>query len=724
MRISDLLQMNDWEIKKFISVVLVFQLAMLIMLGLGQIGIQVPILRQVIGFIYLTFIPGSLILRILKLHKLNVIETQLYTIGLSIITVMSLGVFINTIIPYFGYSSPISTVPLAIAISTVIFVLCFLCYVIDRGFSAPAPIEIKDINLPPMLFLLLLPFLAIFGTSMLNFYHTNVLLFLLLFIIAFIAILVVFDKFIPKRLFPLAIFVTSVSLLFHNSLVSAHIIGYDIQLEYYITSSVLTSGYWNPSIYGYLNSMLSIVMLAPIYSLILNMDIIWVFKIIYPLLFSLVPLGLYRVFQKQMDEKAAFMSAFFFIAMAAFYTEMLYLARQQVAELFLVLLLLLIVNNDMEKMGRSTLFIIFSLSLVISHYGLTYIFAGSIIVVLILLYLGNKSLPLLKKEISFTNKLSVTLVIPFFIFTLVWYLYTSGSSAFLSIVVILDQIINNIFTSFLNPENVQGLAIISANDSSDLLRAFKYMHIFTQFCIVIGVVAWLLKSKKMKFHKEYSAFAIVNIMILVACLAVPFFASAINTTRLYQISLFFLAPFFVVGWVTILKTPTALVNIRGFNISINTTYKVLSLFLALYLLFNSGVVFELLKDSTPMSYSLNDTVDIARFNSQEVTGAKWIVNERGSQLQNSVETITPIYCDGYRILLLMGLDSNDRMISNDFNETPADSYVYYGTLNTIRNQVLTFTSSEGVAVKEYVNSTDLINGRGKIYTNGGTVVYN
>jgi uncharacterized membrane protein len=723
MRIDNPLQMNDWEIKKFLILVLAFQLAMLILLGAERVGIQVPILRQVLGFIYLTFIPGMLILRILKLHGLNVIETQLYAIGLSIGTIISIGVFINTILPYFGDTSPLSLTPLMIAISAVIFVLCILCYFRDRGFSAPEPIEIKDINLPSILFLLLIPFLAIFGTYMMNLYHTNVLLLLLLFIIALINILIIFFKFIPKRLFPLAIFVSSVSLLFHNSLVSPYIIGYDIQLEYYVSSSILTSGYWNSSIFGYLNSMLSIVMFAPIYSIILKMDLIWVFKVIYPLLFSLVPLGLYRIFQKQMDEKAAFMSAFFFMAMAAFYTEMLYLARQQVAELFLVLLLLLIVDKDMKTTVRSTLFIIFSLSLVVSHYGLTYIFAGSIIIVLILLFLGDKSLQLLKREVNFSNKLSFSLVIPFFIFTLIWYLYTSGSSAFLSIVVILDQIVNNIFTSFLNPENVQGLAIISASGSSALLSAFKYMHIFTQFCIVIGVIAWLLKSKKMKFEKEYSAFAIVNIIILVACLTVPFFASAINTTRLYQISLLYLAPFFVVGWVTVLKTPAAFINIRGLNISINTIYKALSLFLALYLLFNSGVVFELLKDSTTMSYSLNDTADIARFNSQEVSGAKWLVDARDSQLPDNAGTSTPIYCDGYRILLLMGLDGNSRMIPADFNETPADSYVYYGTLNTLNDEVLAFTSSDGVTAKNYVNSYGLITGRGKIYTNGGAAVY-
>jgi hypothetical protein len=63
------------------------------------------------------------------------------------------------------------------------------------------------------------------------------------------------------------------------------------------------------------------------------------------------------------------------------------------------------------------------------------------------------------------------------------------------------------------------------------------------------------------------------------------------------------------------------------------------------------------------------------------------------------------------------------MIPADFNETPADSYVYYGTLNTLNDEVLAFTSSDGVTAKNYVNSYGLITGRGKIYTNGGAAVY-
>ena len=126
MQVNNPFQMNDWEIKKFLKVVLAIQLVMWGVIGLDAIGLKIPIIRQFIGFIYLTFVPGIVILRILKLHKLGNIETFLYTVGLSIATLMFTGLFMNSLYPIFGISRPISTIPLIITISVVVLILQFI----------------------------------------------------------------------------------------------------------------------------------------------------------------------------------------------------------------------------------------------------------------------------------------------------------------------------------------------------------------------------------------------------------------------------------------------------------------------------------------------------------------------------------------------------------------------------------------------------------------------
>jgi uncharacterized membrane protein len=49
---------------------------------MDSIGITIPVLRQLIGFVYLTFMPGMVILRIFRLHQLGNIKAILYASGI------------------------------------------------------------------------------------------------------------------------------------------------------------------------------------------------------------------------------------------------------------------------------------------------------------------------------------------------------------------------------------------------------------------------------------------------------------------------------------------------------------------------------------------------------------------------------------------------------------------------------------------------------------------
>ena len=111
------------------------------LVGLGAAGIEVPFIRQVVGFVYLTFIPGIVILRLLRIHGQSTIVTLLYAVGLSIAFLMFLGLLINFALPLVGISEPLSCLPLVITTSVIVLALCALSYWRDRDFSAPAPVE-------------------------------------------------------------------------------------------------------------------------------------------------------------------------------------------------------------------------------------------------------------------------------------------------------------------------------------------------------------------------------------------------------------------------------------------------------------------------------------------------------------------------------------------------------------------------------------------------------
>ena len=742
MQINNPFQMNDWAIGKFLNVVLAIQLAMWGVIGLDSIGLQIPILRQFICFIYLTFIPGILILRILKLHKLGNIETLLYTVGLSIATLMFTGLFMNTVYPIFGISGPISLVPLVITISVVVLILCVLSYIRDKDFHDPGFIDVGDIVSPPALFLCLIPFLSIFGTYLMNFYQTNIIQIFLIIIIALIVLLIAFDKFIPKNLYPLAVFVISISLLYHHSLISMYLWGWDIHTEYYVANLVKMNSIWDPTVPVSCNAMLSVVMLGPVFSDICGMNLVWFYKIIYPLLLSLVPLGLYRVFQKQTDDKIAFLSCFFLMVSVSFFVWMLLLPRQGIAEIFLVLFVLLMIDKNMHKVKRSFLFIVFGISLAVSHYGLSYIYMFCLIAVwLILVLLENPTIQKMRDNFycKFSRKreeparnpnsfkiegrtISTTFVLVFITFTLTWYMYVSSSSAFDNIVRIGDHIASSIFTDFLNPEAVQGLEMMLAQPALGLLhevnRVICYLN---QIFIVIGGIVLLLKRREMKFESEYAAFSMVNLAILFAAISVPFFASSLNMVRLHHIALIFLAPFCVIGGIAVLKMTSKIVRVAWTNKTMRSSLKILSVFFAISLLYNAGVVFGV-AEGHYKSISMNSTMDRGCFNDQESLMAEWI--------KNTKDVDTKIYSDGVRGVLLGGIFGEKHVFRGDeevgiITRIPDDAYIFLGRENVKNGKIMLDAPGRGISVLNLQNLTfynTLLN-MNKIYNNGDAHVY-
>jgi uncharacterized membrane protein len=371
---------NDWPIKKCLALSVSLLLALLGLIGLAALGFDIPIVRQVVAFLFLSFIPGMLVLRILRVHNVNMVESLLYSVGLSLVFVMVMGVLANFALPPLGISRPIALMPLTITVTLFSLILCIVAYIRDKDFRSVNRdnVEIEEdtgkgfrANPAPYLLAILLPLLAILGAKLVDAYHSNLLIYALVFVIVLIIGLVAFNKFIPSRLYPFMMFMMALALLYQTTLISDYLVGSDIHQEYYFAGLVvLEDGFWNASVAASVNSCLSIVMLAPVYSLLLNMDVVWLFKVVYPVLFALMPLALFRIFRLQLRPQYAFLAVAFFISLPMYTMDMAQLARQQIAELFFVLVILLIVDRRLTMIQRTILVIIFGIGVVVSHYGL------------------------------------------------------------------------------------------------------------------------------------------------------------------------------------------------------------------------------------------------------------------------------------------------------------------------------------------------------------------
>ncbi len=728
MQLNNSIPVNDWKIRKNLKLVLAVQLALWGVIGLDAIGLQVPIIRQLIGFIYLTFIPGILILRILKIHKLSPIKALLYTVGLSISFLMLVGLFMNIVYPFVGISNPLSALSLIATISIFILILCVIGYHRDKCFSGIL-INQKQPFHPPILLpvLVLLPALSIFGTWLMNNFDNNSFILLLILIISIVILLSTLSrKFLFEDYYPFAILMISISLLYMMSLISPYIIGWDIHHEYYFANLVYNASYWNYLIPDNVNGMLSIVILPTIYSHILNLQIDQIFKIIYPLLFSLVPLGLYELYSEETGKKIAFISVCFFMSFSVFFGEMTQLCRQQIAELFFVVMLLLIFDRkeDIDTLKRKILIIIFGMFIIVSHYAISYIFmfyllSGFVLIFLLSNYTATKP----------NKNLTLGVITLYFVMSLSWYIYVSGSSSFNTIVGIGNNIFSSLYEfaslSTRDPTILKRIYLADLTSTERVKIGFEYI---TMFFIAIGVIKSslsIIKNKKSDFNIDFFSMVLVSATIIAMCIGLPFFSVYLNMSRFYFQALFFLAPFFVFGGVVLFRLISKQLKR---TIKTDTILFFISLILIAYFLFNTGFMYVATGESKE-TYTLpclekeGICPDLIYIYDEEVSSAKWL-----STNINNESIAYADYNGKWMVLKSHAPKVNAYIFSNSTIWILRDTYIYFRQLNT-KNKILE-RSSELERNYEYIDLQNtsfyktFITHSNKIYDNGGSYLYN
>lgn len=767
--------MNDWPIKPFLILTFSIQILFFGLIWLNSANINIPLIRELISLILLT-LPGVLILRILKIHNIGTAKTTLYTAGGSIASLMLIGLFMNIFYPLFGTSGsisifniiipvfnitipinllkPISTLNIIITINFFILILCFISYLKDRNFSNPSIINVKEILSPPLLFLFLIPFLSIFGTYLLNMYGNNTLQLVLLLIISIFPIITL--KWIPKKFYALVIFVLSLSLIWHTTLVSGYVWGPDLNAELIMANFVVRNGLWFSSVAGDYNAMLSIVMLAPLYSIFSNLSLVWCFKIIYPIIFSLVPVGLYVVYSelashnklinikiklKYLNElkitnnhEIAFLACIFFISANVFFNTLPGTARQEIGGLFLALILMLAVDRNIKNYNSLILLFLFGFSIVVSHYGATWILLLIIgLSILILLILDKFPLKLRVKNNGFRKYkiLNYTFPLFFFIIAMTWYIVVTESSIFENVTSLGFNIIISI-TDILNPSTSQGLLYIKG--SMPYFQSIeRFSYIICNVLIAIGVIYSLFNKK---INSEYKAMSTVSLLILIIGIVFPYFSAAMNTDRLFHINLFFLSIFFIIGFITLIKGFNLILKIifkyRNLRISSRNSLYILAIFLLVFSIFNTAVIYQVFDQPKMGRFALDNNQDFCKVNSQEIDGIQWWIEHS--------DTRTKIFADVYKSVSIENFIymnrsppvftflTNTNGYSIEYQTDPSmdiyfqpssvlnDSYVFFGTYNIKNNMLLVHSENDTF----YIQNPKLENKNLKIYDNGGS----
>jgi len=550
--------------------------------------------------------------------------------------------------------------------------------------------------------------------------------------------LVTFDR-IKESHYPYATLVIGTALLFQTTLMSNGLVGTDIHSEYYYSLQALNG--WNISIPHSYNSCIGSVIIAPALQHWLGIDMVWTYKIIFPLAFACsVPL-LYLIFKSQFGGKTAFLGVFLFMSLPVWMIEMIGVPRQMLAELMLIACVYLITVSNLRmriplvcvSTALGTMFHYVASPTILAYLGTCTVFA---------VWFKNRRFP--------TKWLIISLVVTI-IASGLWYGLTSSGVNLSSIIDVIRSSLrlgdgNTIdiirhqaaeagrevaFTDSATPliQTALGFDFIGASVAGKIFRVFQYS---TQILLAIGCI--VVARNWRKYTPEFMGLMLAGIILAAIAVFVPMSITVIGTTRVYHTIMLFLSPAVILGGLVIFR------NHRWLAICI----------LIPYFLINAGVLFEGMKceDITtadvPYSIALSHKrVDVAAvFSDNDIDVRDWAVDNNCEPIfvdingellfseKMSSSKWTHIQCKGIDI---KAIASGFALIPYDTSSLPEKCYIFLRERN-IQTETVTFKpdwykiSGEKTGMRvsvtfEKVNLDETIKASTIAYRKGDAVLY-
>lgn len=714
--------------------------------------LDIPVVREVVAFVALFLLPGALLLYLLRLRDIDAWEFLAYACGLSLAVLMALGLTLNGL-HGLGLTRPISSVPLAIAVSVVNAPLATVA--LWRREPVTIGLPVGEL-LKPYILLPLLPLaLVILGAQMVNTRQDNTVLLVAIGVVAILPVVAFVPRLLPERAYPLAVMAMGLTLLLHRSLISPRLTGYDVHAEYFFGNLVLEQGFWDQSIPNVYNSMLSLVLVPPIFSAVADVDLLWVLKVVYPVLFSLMPLALFLLYRGPLGPRGSLLAVSFLMFTQPFYQLMPHMARMELALLYFGLLLL---TTRLAKGVQATaLRLIFVTALVVSHYSVAYFMMPVFIIALAIMHAEQVLAPRLAMASAgnagpigragrlLNAALTPNFVSLFVVFAFFWYVYVSAESAtFKDAVASLSLLTDNLKGDFLSPTSSQGIDL-ATQSLTPLREATRYLHFAFQFFMVVGVVMALVRWRRGPLPSELVALALPALLANGAAIFVPYFASGtVGLDRIYVGTLLFLAPFAVTGGLTVFQGLTSALGLclralSGHPLTLKDlpiasgALPLLAAGLSLYLLLNTGFVYELAQErpnAIPLSRQwmlANGDVSeklgfLAAYPADEdFAGGDWLASHRARGV--------PIYADvdGWAYVLREWIPQDEMFSLYPDSALDKRAYVFLRYLNT-RDGVMAppyggWVGPEGQSWWSLAQLGSRLWQANIVYTNGSSDIY-
>jgi uncharacterized membrane protein len=272
-----------------------------------------------------------------------------------------------------------------------------------------------------------------------------------------------------------------------------------------------------------------------------------------------------------------------------------------------------------------------------------------------------------------------------FIASTAWYFYTAQGTITQQVVLLGSHIAGSISELF-NPTYSEASNVVAQGPLPGILhRVNAYVNYLNVFFMLAGVcLAVFLKKQRFKLQFSYVVLSSIALGFLIASVAVPYLGAALDWTRVYQITLFFLAPFLAIGFISIGETAGVIMrkvtSKLGFGssalVSRSRLTRLLAIYLVLFMLLSTGSLFALTEGY--QNIALSNQID-GVYSQQTISGATWQASYIGTiPLSGKYVTIF-YYFNGVRYNDTTQRTNSDGQITFKRPFSSAGSYAYYAT---------------------------------------------
>jgi len=711
--------LNDWPLRRFLLIGASFVI-FLTMFVLARAWMDNGLLLDLLGYILVFFIiliPGACLLRIFRIHDLGYWKSLILSIVLGIAALFVLGFGLNGLHYLSVIEKPLTFGPINVGYIITTLMLLALVHHRDRDYQAVvANHEIEISTLLTWALAAFLPILATIGAMVAGYDGDRQILQYLLLALCLTPFAFLSAK--VKR-YELLILSIGLALLFHRSLLTNYLMGYDVFSEFTGATYTIAKGYWNYAessavlVGAGANTSMAIVIFIPILFNMTEIDVIMIFKLVYPLLYAFVPVAIYLIVKDQFGIHAGIVAAFVFMGMVEFYGLMIQLAKQEMAEIFLVALLLVMFGTDLSRSKKRTLSLIFLLGVMVSHYAIAFLTLGVFGLMIIFSmffsladgWRANLDKPWYMRTVTFLGSglklfsleqlrkkvVSLDLLVISGAFFLVWYTY-AASGVMLSFFVRGGNAVSQAGSATLLPgqfnlQSLDMLEYILIDQGSLLHNTPKLLFIVVQLLCIMGVIYSIMNVNGIRksAHRDFLALGLVGGVLIVMGYTVPYFSSMFYYGRLFHYSLIFLSGFLLIGITGLISYIREIINFRkkgmaGISDRLSKASFVAAIVLVSAILFtNTSAAFSLAGDYNT-SFAVDDSVSWSIYSDSDVIAAKWaaLPEHRGN------EAIT---ADWHRFPIFGGLHIPNKNLVYSFNENDTDTLLFISSWNTQYNYI-------------------------------------